>query len=164
MSEILLWDIQNNFKAPFSWNKPQRAKAYQDIFTWDDGDRIKARLGIMAAHPQHQFLLRTRHLAAARDFLREMVREASLSAFPTCEEPSSERPADHFIREQISFDIAGEASWCLYDGSEEDQDHWYHRLLDKMQSCPWPLPNVRIEGPEEVLWPGNWKSRTKRSK
>lgn len=154
ITKIISWDAFTNPAAPFSWEGPQRARLTCDLFARNPLPLIRARLGIMAARPQHAFLVRTKHFSLAEEYLCQMYQEAVETAFPTC--GRSGRPASFFIQEALSFDLAGDAANILGDGSESSHDDWYNRMLKVMQSCPWPLPNVRIEDARDgtVMWVG----------
>lgn len=124
---------------PLRWRKPQRVfvNSMSDLFHHSiTFEQIAAVYGVMAACPQHTFMVLTKRPERAVEFYEWLDDEARLDDG------------------DISYHVALSKSYrdVVGDGSDESADRaWgtaFHGMLDawrpEREGPPWPLPNVHL--------------------
>lgn len=150
-----IWTGETRFEdrmlaLPLRWRQPSTVfvNSMSDLF--HDGftnEQIAAVYGVMAACPQHTFIVLTKRerLRKWYEWVDEHVEDEAVDL-----SGSDCSVSIHDARDDARLALlADAAAEQLGDGSNEDHDRWYDRISDAIQgraerAMPWPLPNVWI--------------------
>jgi protein gp37 len=149
--------MNKHLADPLRWRDPSTvfANSMSDLFHESlTNEQIAAVFGVMAACPKHTFQVLTKRAKRMREWFAwlddEIEEEATADAGADCSVSIHEARA-----QERSFTLADAAAHEIGDGSHEDQQRWYDRLIaahaagwapigeDAGTACamPWPLPN-----------------------
>ena len=112
--------VPEMLEAPLHWRKPARifANSMSDLFHDDiTNEQIAAVFGVMAACPQHTFLILTKRPSRMMQWFRWINQQTK----------SLERAADWFVQNE---------AYKLVNNFP------LHHIKGTLRAYPWPLPNV----------------------
>jgi protein gp37 len=131
------WDNRAHFKPerleiPFHWKKPRRIFpcSMSDLFHESlTNEQIAAVFGVMAATPQHQYVVLTKRLHRAVEWF-EWISQCG-------------RMVPFYVGEKIPDGASGEAAYCVMSNTTDPNLKPIEPIaFFTGVKQPWPLPNV----------------------